>query len=250
MVALVPRFGLRFVDIPNGPPQIGTGGSGPVRRARVAFVVALSVAVVLAATNAAYARFESISSGLGDARLGSFDISTAHVSGWDTHFVARFRQATQFFGASATWNRTLYVPQLTAPIHSTRSVYVDVLTTDDAGTFAAYGLQACYVFHGYTISSVTTTDVGAGVRAQVLDYTNPKVGTDWSALWWEWPYTANGKTRYERIVVFMANGPTSRFSGEMGDNLGTQSPRFVDTDRFLVTLGRAIVRSQLGTGSS
>jgi exosortase len=256
MVALVPRFGLRFIDIPRRPPPEGTGGSGPVSgsgpvgRARAAFIVALSVTVLLAATNAAYGRFESISSGLGDARLSPFDISTAHVSGWDTHFVARFRQATQFFGASATWNRTLYIPKPTAPIHSTRSVYVDVLTTDDAGTFAAYGLQACYTFHGYTVSSVTTTDVGAGVRAQVIDYTNPKVGTDWSALWWEWPYTVNGKTRYERIVVFMANGPTARFSGEMSDNIGTQASRFVDTDRFLVTLGRAIVRSQLGTAAS
>jgi exosortase len=250
MVALIPRFGLRFIDIPDRPPESGPGGSSPVRRARAAFVVALGIATVLAATNVAYARYESISSGLGDARLSPFDVKTAHLAGWDTHFVARFRQATQFFGATATWDRTLYVPKTTAAIQSTRSVYIDVLTTEDAGTLAAYGLQACYVFHGYTIASVTTTDVGAGVRAQVIDYTNTKVGIDWSALWWEWPYTANGKTRYERIVVFMANGPTGRFSGALSDGIGTQVARFADTDRFLATLGRSLVRSQLGTAAS
>ena len=250
MVALIPRFGLRIIDLSGRLPGSGPGTASPVRRVRPALIVAVCLAGVLGATNAAYARFESISSGLGDARLGSFDIRTAHVSGWETQFVARFRQATQFFGPSATWDRTLYLPRSTAPIHSTRSVYVDVVTTDDPGTLAAYGLQACYVFHGYHIASVTTTDVGAGVRGQVIDYTNPKNGTDWSALWWEWPYTADGKTRYERIVVFMANGPEAQFSGVMSSDIGTQVPRFVETDRFLVTLGRSIVQSQLGTASS
>jgi exosortase len=249
MVALVPPFGLRFIGQSDLKPPSEPQLPSPVRRARPALVVALAVALVLAVTNVGYARFEAISSGLADARLHSFDVRTAQVPDWRTQYVARLLQVKQYFGATATWDRVMYLPARNAPIHSTRTVYVDVITTDDPGTLVAYGLEACYTFHGYDIASISTTDVGAGVKAQVIDYTNTKQGVDWSALWWEWPYQQDGKTRYERIVVFMANGSDAQFTGVNNISIGTQSPRFVQTDRFLATLGRSIVRSQLATAS-
>jgi hypothetical protein len=45
----------------------------------------------------------------------------------------------------------------------------------------------------------------------------------------------------------MADGPQATFSGAKIGDLGTQSARFVPTDQFLTTVGRAIVRSQLET---
>jgi exosortase/archaeosortase family protein len=247
MVALVPRFGLRFLEMAPkaAPPEADR--SNPVRRVRPAFAVALGLAVVLGASNAAYARFEAISSGLTDARLQSFDVRTAQVSGWESRFVAQFAQVRQYFGPTSTWERVMYLPTERASIGSTKSVYVDVVTTDNPASFTAFGLEACYTFHGYEIESVTTVDVGAGVRGQVIDYTNTKLEMDWSALWWEWPYTEDGETRYERIVIFMANGPRAEFTGVDTASIGTQEPRFEETDRFLVALGRAIVRSQLET---
>lgn len=249
MVALVPRFGLRFIDLSSRVPPTGPPPANPVARARSAFVVAICVAGVLAVTNAAYARFDAISSGLADARLGSFDIRSMHLPGWQSRFIAAFPQATQYFGSSATWDRASYWSPSGASLSSTRSVYVDVITTDDAGSFAAYGLQECYRFHGYEIASVATADIGAGVSGQVIDYTNTKVGADWSALWWEWPYTEGGRTRYERVVILLGDGPNTQFTGVTASDIGTQVPRFVDTDQFLVTLGRAVVRSQLPTAS-
>ena len=250
MVALVPRFGLWFIDL---SPKISTPEverPSPVRRVRPAFVVALGLAVVLGASNAAYARYEAISAGLTDARLGTFDVRTAQIPGWETQFVANFIQVRQYFGPSSTWERVMYLPTPRAEISSTKSVYVDVITTDNPSTFIAYGLEACFVFHGYHISSVVSVDVGAGVRGQVIDYTNPKVQADWSALWWEWPYTEDGRTRYERITVFMANGPRAEYKGVEPLSLGTQEARFEDTDRFLVGIGRAIVQSQLQTATA
>jgi exosortase len=252
MVVLVPRFGLSFIDISRKDKPTPPAGPSPVRRARAAMVVALATAVVLGVSNAAYARYEAISSGLADARLTTFDVRTAQVPGWETSFVANFIQVRQYFGPTSTWERVMYLPTERADVTSTKSVYVDVVTTDNPNTFQAFGLEACYVFHGFDIQSVTTVDVGAGVRGQVIDYTNTKAKADWSALWWEWPYTEDGKTRYERIVIFMANGPRAEYTGidtaSLGD-LGTQEPRFESTDRFLVTLGRAIVRSQLETAT-
>jgi exosortase len=249
MVALVPRFGLTFMDVSQPVASAAVSTPSPVRRARPALIVAVVLAAVLGMTNAAFARYEAISSGLTDARLTTFDVRTAQVSGWKTQFVARFIQVHQYFGPTSTWERVLYLPTVSAKISSSKSVYVDVITTDNPATFTAYGLQACYTFHGYKISSVTTIDVGAGVKGQVIDYTNSKVGIDWSALWWEWPYTEKGATRYERIVVFMANGPRATFKGVDGASLGTQDARFAETDRFLATLGRTIVQSQLRTAT-
>ncbi len=250
MIALVPRFGLRFAaSADRAGAQEAT--RTPVRRARFALVVALAIALGLGVTNAAYSRYEAISSGLADARLGDFDIEAAHVPGWETSFVSSMAQARQFFGSTATWERVAFRPTTAADLVSSRTVYIDVLTTDDAGTFAAYGLEACYTFHGYHIASVSQVEIGAGVKGQVIDYTNPESGIDWSALWWEWPYTAeDGSTRYERIVVFMADGPQATFRGLPDGNLATQDARFIETDRFLTALGAEIVHSQFNPGSS
>jgi len=245
MVALVPRFGLWFVGASDRHDEPPAPDARPVRRARPALAVAAIAALALAVTNAGFARYEAISSGLADSRLTSFDIRTAHVPDWRITFVGKFIQVTQFFGAGSTWQRVLYLPTAAAAIKSDLNVYVDVITTDDPGTFAAYGLEACYTFHGYTIASISKVDVGAGVEAQVIDYHNPKNNTDWSALWWEWPYQDGVATHYERIIVFMASGPDARFSGVPDIPIPTQSPRFQQTDQFLAALGRTIVQSQL-----
>lgn len=250
MLLLVPRFGLRFVGRDSRAEE-GTGDAGPAHlkpnhRFHPALLVAVVIAVVLGATNAAYSRYEAISAGLADARLGSFDIQTAHVPGWKTSDLGSISQAHQYFGESATWDRVAYQPLESAALQASRTVYLDVVTTDDPGTFAAYGLEACYTFHGYEIASVSELDVGAGVAAQVIDYTNTRTDTDWSALWWEWPYTGDdGSTRYQRIVVFMSDGPASTFEGLADIEIATQDDRFAETDQFLGTLGAAIVSSQI-----
>jgi exosortase len=249
MVALAPRFGLRFIGDAT-PPAEGGAPPNPVRRVRPALVVAAGVTVVLAVANLGFSRYEAITNGLADARLTSFDVRTAHVPNWRISLVGNFIQGQQYFGAASTWQRVLYTPTPAATIQSSRNVYLDAITTEDQGTFAAYGLEACYQFHGYQIASIVTTDIGAGVQAQVIDYINPKTNVGWSALWWEWPYTDAGKTRFERIVVFMANGPDATFKGVPDMTLPTQSAQFVETDKFLTTLGRTIVRSQLATAAA
>jgi exosortase/archaeosortase family protein len=245
MIALVPRFGLRFIGPSDGPGPDSPDAPSPVRRVRPALAVGLVVALVLGLTNAAFARYDAISSGLADARLGSFDVRSMSLPAWDSRYISAFPQAKQYFGSSATWDRASYWSTPGADLTSSRSVYVDVITTDDPGSFVAYGLQACYRFHGYNIASVMTADVGAGVQAQLIDYVNTKVKADWSALSWEWPYTENGQTRYERVVILMGEGPKTEFKGLGADDITSPVARFADSDRFLVSLARTIVRSQL-----
>ena len=249
MVALVPRFGLRFIGASDRPGGTGTASrqprsSGPpgllgdARPGRRPCGDECGLHPVRGDLLRIGRRspHELRRPGDGPARVGI----TVHL---------RVSPGAQYFGSSATWDRISYWSTPDAALTSTRSVYVDVITTDDPGSFADYGLQACYRFHGYDIASVTTADIGAGVHAQIINYVNTKHNADWSALWWEWPYTADGLTRYERVVVLMGEGPKAEFTGVTATDVQSPTPRFAGSDQFLVTLGRAIVRSQLTTAS-
>lgn len=244
MLVIVPRFGLRFISAEDTQPT-DARRPDPVRRVRWAVLVALVVSVGLAITNATYARYESISSGLADAKLQTFDARQAAPANWQARFITTFPISAQYFGRNSTWDRVQWWSDASASLYSSRAVYVDVVRTDDPGALAAYGLEACYRFHGYDVASIATVDIGAGVQAQVIDYRNTRANAYWSALWWEWPYQVDGTTRYERIVVLLREGPTAEFRGATADVIGTQQPEFIESDRFLVSLGRSIVRGQL-----
>ena len=244
MLLTAEPFGLRFTGVaprPAGALRLGP----PVRRIEVPVLVALNVALVLGIVNAGYARFEAISTDLGEAKLTAFDARVSSVPDWEYAYVGRYDQATQYFGPRATWERVLYSSRPTASLRSSVPVYVDTIDTDDPGTLAAYGLDACYEFHGYRIEGAADVDLGP-VNAHVIDYRIARDGGgDWSAIWWEWPY-AKGTTRmYQRVVVFLTGGPAATFDGVAGPAVSTGADRFAATDRFLVALATEMVRFQV-----
>ena len=250
MLVAVPRFGLRFAAFDSGGPQAALRTPSPARRMTPALVTAGALALALAFVNAGFARYEAIATPLGEAtRLQPFDIRQAQVPGWTSGFMASNEQGKQYFGEESTWDRLQYNSGAGAAIRASAPVYVDVIGTEDPGTFAAYGMEECYSFHGYRIESLAKVDIGAGMTAQVIDYHNKKIGADWSAIWWEWPYQKEGRTWFERIIVFVASGPTVTYAGVGDIEVATTSERFVATDRFLVQLAREMVASQLGTAS-
>jgi exosortase/archaeosortase family protein len=238
-------IGLRFTGIeprPAGALRLAP----PVRAIAVPLLVALNVALVLGIVNAGYARFEPISSDLGEAKLAAFDARTIAVPGWEYSYVGHFDQATEYFGPSASWERFLYSSVPSAAIGSSVPVYVDVIGTDDPGSLGAYGLDACYQFHGYRIESVTDVDLGP-VDAHVVDYRIARdAGSDWSAIWWEWPYSHGAGTRYQRVVLFLTGGPGATFSGAGAAVPRPRIDRFAATDRFLVSLASEMIRFQIG----
>lgn len=249
MLAAVPKAGLRFVELPTGAAREHAFRNPGARLGRAA-VAAGGLALLLGGLNAGFARFEAMATPLGEAkRLEPFDIKTAQVPGWQSDFMASNPAARQYFGDSASWDRLQYTPGPAASLASSVPIYVDVIETDDPGTFAAYGLEACYGFHGYRIESIAQADIGAGVTAEVIDYHNRKIDADWSAIVWEWPFQADGRTRFERIILFVASGPVSEYEGVPAIDVASQSPRFAETDRFLTALAREIVQSQLYTAA-
>jgi exosortase len=244
MLAAVPRFGLRFVELPKYRAQESVTPALPAPRHLALLGIALVAAVLLGAVNANYARYEAIASGLGTPRIGGLDTSVSHAEGWSADFVANFDGARQFYGESATWRRVQYNAGPQASLTADRPIYVDVIATDDWQALNAYGLEACYRFHGYTIESQYQADLPGGVTATVVHYRNPKAALDWSAVWWEWPAQNDGQVRYERVVVFLANGAGAVFRGS-DPTAAVPDGMFADTGAFLITLARSIVSHHL-----
>jgi exosortase len=244
MLAAIRPMGLHFMElgtIPDGALKRGA----PISRVRVPVAIAAALAVSLGVVNAGYARFETISSDLGNARLQPFDHLAVAAPGWVLSEVGEYDQVRQYFGQTATWNRVRYLATDGATVHADRPVYVDVINTGDAGALAEFGLVDCYVFHGYTIEANTEIDLGYGLTGQILDYHNPKTDSDWSAISWEWPYANGDETAYERIVVFLSGGPKAEYRGTDPSAPMGGAARFETTDRFLVTMARTMIESHL-----
>jgi exosortase/archaeosortase family protein len=244
MLAAIRPMGLHFMEMtppPDGALRQGTS----ISRVRVPVAIAVALAVSFGVVNAGYARFETISSDLGEARLQPFDHLEVAAPGWVLSEVGDYDQVRQYFGQTATWNRVRYVATAGASVQVDRPVYVDVINTEDAGALAEFGLVDCYVFHGYVIEANTEVDLGYGLKGQILDYHNPKLGSDWSAISWEWPYAEGDKTAYERIVVFLSGGPNGTYRGTDPSAPTGGAERFASTDRFLVTMARTMIASHL-----
>jgi exosortase len=251
MLVVSPRFGLVFAPQPiRDRSEVVTSPTGSYPRIAVPSLIVLVGAILMGTINTGYARYEALAGALGQPTVGAFVAAEAIVPNWTNVQVASFDVGKQFFGASSTWNRYLYQPRPSAALTASFPIYVDVITTNDPNSFAAYGIESCYRFHGYFIQSQTAVDLGSGVQAQIIDYTNTKRGLDWSAVWWEWPYRDGSRTGYERMVLFVAGGPLATFSGAANAAPPAQAARFDSTDDFLATMGRFLVASQVGGSKS
>ena len=244
MLGIAPFFGLRIPEPPRQErPAIAPktavdrhSSRHAVRRLRIAapMAVGLVMAALLAVPDASFAHYDSLVDAFGQPTLGTIDPNAVTVAGWDAAPSTSFDQATSYFGQHATWERVAFSSTDTTT-SGPSSVYLDVIRTDDAGSLASYGVEACYNFHGYSQVSTGSANVGAGVEAKVASFRSPVAGTDWSILWWEWPYNAGGQTRYERLVLL---APLDAVDQPGGNTTGAT---FASAQSTLESLSRSIV---------
>jgi hypothetical protein len=196
------------------------------------------LAILLAVPDASFAHYDSLVDAFGAPQLGAIDPTAVTVGGWESAPSSSFDQATAYFGANATWQRVPF--STTSPVTTPgapTSVYLDVIRTDDAGTLSAYGVEACYNFHGYSQVIGGSSDVGAGVQASVAGFRSPISGTDWSILWWEWPFNAGGQTRYERLVLLAPLNPADQSGGISEADFRTAQTTLESLARSIVSAG-------------
>lgn len=191
---------------------------------KLATAATLAAAIVVGVTDSSFSHYELLASDFGTPKLMGFDAHNPVIPGFSGAKTNDYDWVKRYFGDSATWHRYQYgatggvtpasyttgsaataVPASASSVSAAAAlngtVIADVIDSPNLGAFNAYGIEACYRFHGYTFSHEKALDLGAGVRGATLAYRDPASGTTWSVLYWVWAVqTAHGK-RFERVVL-------------------------------------------------
>lgn len=249
MLALVPLFGLHLLGTTVAsrlPEPSSTLLAWPSRRLRASLAMVFGVALVLGIANAGYSRFSPVAGDFGELRVRPLDFQTAAVPDWTSRFQVRKDQYQVYFGDDSTFDRYALISDSDAALTSSAAVYAEVVSTPDADALAAFGVEACYQFHDFTIHGISSVELGSGVTGQVLSYSRPVDGSEWVALWWEWPYNNAGTTWHQRVVLFLADIGEAEFGAPEPSGFESQSPAvFRPPENLLVGVARALVESQV-----
>ena len=234
-----------------------TGGSAPMPGKAAAphvylvAVVLLAAAVLVSGGNARLRYFDPVANAAGEPRLASYLANPATPVGWTPSFQTEYLTSKTLFGGSSRWYRYLYSPTSPAhaTLHSTLPVTADVVDAHGLAGFDAYGITACYSFHGYKLRDVDAVKLGNGITGQALSYAGGHGHTqDWSIMWWIWPVRTGDGTRYERVVLSLQNTAAGRVTAPIGSAIPPAADavtrRLAVNRAFLVAFGRQIVAGQ------
>ena len=139
-------------------------------------------------------------------------------------------------------------------------VVADVIDTPDLQTFAAFGVEQCYQFHGYSLANVTQMPLAGGITGQSLSYTSQQFGS-WTIVYWILPVKRGTSTIYERVVLYVQNqhgliaqatagqqqGIKSQ-AGPLGSNNAKQVVLLQNQD-FLVAFAKEMINDQASRSS-
>jgi exosortase/archaeosortase family protein len=262
MLILMRPFGLRFVGAGNagGTGEYTASPPPPPRRAmlpdwRSGVAVTVVAALSLAMLNADFSRYELVADALGSPRLTSFVSNPKPIAGWGApNKIDSYPWAKRFFGDSSNWDRFLLQPtDTTGPLWSSSAVIADVITGSSLSNFNAYGVEACYRFHNYKLTSPTNVELGGGIVGTALSWKTAKGTSGWSAVFWHWPVLVNGSTRYERVTLLLSDSDTVQVRSpdiEIAQDAAAQNAEaklkghLRDERKFLVALARELVTNQ------
>lgn len=258
MVLALPLFRLRVR--PAGPREPRADRTGPPRwlatsGLRTATAILAFAAIALGVANSGLSRYTLVASELGAPRLTAFDVSPVHLTGWAVDVTGQFPWTERFFGSGSSWIRYEYLP---AGAGAPTSVIADVVTTPDLGAFNAYGIEACYRFHGYGLSAPDQVSLGGGVEGTLLTFKDPNLPEDWNALYWVWAVRTAKGTRYERIVLLAPTDAAYLTAARRGaavvpaaysTRLATPAERAAGRG-FLIRFAREVVQARAVSSSS
>lgn len=217
MVCLVRPLGMRiempaskpkkaYLGQPGVYPERMQGASGPpaVPKIFVAITVVLAAALVLGVAQNNLKAYDLVAGASGEAKLLSFSLVPQAPGGWSVRRIAIFDWAKPLFGDDSTWQRFTLQPPATGPRQPV--VVADVVNTGDPSTFSAYGIEACYQFHGDSLRDVTQVQLLGGIHGQSLSFAVGSGGS-WSIVYWISPVKgSSGQNRYERTVLYVTDG--------------------------------------------
>jgi len=257
LVALRP-FGLSIRSKVIAAPTAAARRMLAVPKAAVALVIVVLLGAVLSVTNENLKSYDMVANALGGARLASFSDHPYAPDGWTARQTNRYTWARPFFGEDSTWLRYAYTSRVGSPgpLHTSRPIIGDVVRTSNLRSFSAYGVEACYRFHGYKLRDVASVSLGGGITGQALSYTNEELKQDWTLVYWIWPVrTADAATSYERVTLYLQGTGDAPLQGgaapgdvkSLRGGLSTTDEvdrRLVNTRSFVVAFAQDVVGGQ------
>ncbi len=261
MILLLRPFGLRIGGFDRQPaapaPASGEAAATTLAVPRILSAVAVVAAlgITLGVNNSTLRSYDLVANAAGEPKLVSYSDNPAAPNGWRASYITSFDWAKPLFGQSSTWRRYGYAEAgFGGDLHSSVPVVADVVNTNKLSSFSAYGVEACYRFHGYSLRDVGQVRLGGGVTGEALSYSSKKDG-DWTIVWWIWPTKFGDTTHYERVILYMLNttggyvqapGPVTGVKNLRGSLNGQHAmdERLSTVRAFLISFGREIVKSQ------
>ena len=256
MAVLQRPFGLSRTRPVQTTPR-GAEASSAAPRCFAAAGILLAAALVLSVSDSGLRAFDPVAAATGEPKLGSYLADPANPYGWTAAFETEYSMGKPLFGSDSRWFRFLYSP--TSPtlssLHSTLPVTADVVDASSLSGFNAYGVPACYSFHGYTLRDVVSVDLGEGISGQALSYSGGTTRLNWSIVYWIWPVKTGSGTRYERIILYIQNtsaemvslAPRTPGAPQLAEALKGANPAqqlLLRNRAFLVAFARQIVAGQ------
>jgi exosortase/archaeosortase family protein len=228
-----------------------------VPRVYAAIALVVVAGAVLGVNNGGLRVYDLVANAAGEPKLTSYLDYPSSPPGWQKAvFAYEFTFARPFFGESSKWYRWSYLtdPNGQSDLNSSVPVVADVVNTSDLSSFSAYGVEACYRFHGYSLRDVAEVSLGGGITGQALSYSTTR-HDDWTLVFWIWPIKNTPKTRYERVILYMQDTAAANVQSP-GDVGGIRSLKgaltgsdttqrvLIRNRTFLVDFAREVIKAQ------
>jgi exosortase len=258
MALLMRPFGLNRVASTGTVRTRVRSGLNAAPRVFAALGVLLVSAVILSVNDSSLKSYNLVATATGEPKIGSFLADPANPTGWAATFETEYTINKPLFGEDSRWFRYLYAS--TSPglsnLHSTLPITADVIDAGSLSGFDAYGVTACYSFHGYTLRDVDTVNLGDGINGQALSYSGGSTNQNWSIVYWIVPVDTGSGTRFERVILYLQNTPAGTVSispGTAGSAQLTDATKSVDpvqrrlltNQDFLVAFARQVIAGQI-----
>ena len=263
MVVLIRPLGMHIGMEPPTPPAPVVDSQPPARWAKanlavpkvyVAIIVVTVAAIVLGISNLGLKTFNLVADASGQPKLEAYIANPVAPQGWQTRRIDTYNWAKPLFGDTSIWNRYALRATGGGDLVTSVPVIADVINTPDLASFSAYGVEACYQFHGYSLKDVARVDVGGGITGQAISYTSQQYGS-WSIVYWISPVKMGTSIAYERTVLYVQNTgngvvvpATAKTSGiyNVAGSLSRSDVQLLQNRAFLVAFARAMIKVESG----
>jgi exosortase/archaeosortase family protein len=266
MILCIRPMGLRIANMEGSAGRRGATSAAPapaptpapkhvlpVPKVYLAVSLVLVFAIIVGFSNVGLQNYNLVADVSGAPKVVSFIDDPVTPTGWTSRYESTFNWAAPLFGEHSTWNRYLLYPGIGGDLQAHTQLVADVIDTPDLQSFAAFGVEQCYQFHGYSLANVSQVQLSGGIDGQTLAYTSQQFGS-WSIVYWILPVKHAGGTVYERVVLYIQNQHGTVAVAKGGKAAATpgsdsQDSTVLQNRDFLVAYAREMIRDQANRGA-